>query len=121
MEIKENLREILVKSAESDKIEYGRIFNAYIQAVQSAETVEGLIEEKKLFLYDLVHYLPMSPRNCYFCLLHTDCEYDIVNKCGYSKAHGNCYKEDSDYQKITDIMEKLEDKILEFYYKGELY
>lgn len=86
-----------------------------VEKLESAETVECIMDLKKEILRRWIEFFPLSEATCYFCNLH-----DLCETCEYAEHHGCCVSENSDYAAISSALEKLMDA-LDNYYKGEQY
>jgi len=116
VEINNAIQKKLIEEAKDLKGEYLRNLNRYIRDLEKSKTVEDIIISKQRILEDLVLYLPITCKDCYFCYLNEgNCKI-----CEYAKYHGICESRWSDWRKLHKAFNKLLTAMVK-YYKGERY
>ena len=86
-----------------------------VEKLESAETVERIMDLKQEILRRWLEFFPLSESTCYFCIKN-----DLCYRCEYAEHHGICMGNGSDYGAISDALKQLIDA-LDNYYKGERY
>jgi len=93
------------------------LFDDFIKDIDTAVSVEKIMEYKKVFLIDLMDEgFPLGADTCYFCIKNDSC----CKKCTYGEVHEICGVDKSDYEKILVSNDKFIE-VLSNYYKGEAY
>jgi len=92
----------------------------WINKIREAGTVEDIMRHKKGMILEYLDSMPIGINECYFCLLHNADECEEA-PCEYGAIHGFCNNNDSDYEEIRKLREKLRTAVEERYYRGESY
>jgi len=126
MKVDEEIREKLIQSLQASSSILASDISEYLKEFQAAQTVEEIMRIKRDLLVRWIVLLPLEPDHCYFCLLQKKKRreenlIDLCKRCPYSRFHGICDSENSDFEKICGLLDKLVAEIQRSYYKNEIY
>jgi len=125
MKVDEEIREKLIQSLQAISSTLASNISGYLKEIQVAKTVEEIMRIKRDLLVHWITLLPLEPEDCYFCLLQEKKRKenltDPCERCPYSRFHGVCDSENSDYERICNLLVKLSTEIKRNYYKNEIY
>jgi len=81
-----------------------------ITKIKNAETINEIMALKKDLLLMYVNEIPLTAKECYFCIGY------VCEECPYAEYHGICEDKYSEYSQIKDAVDKLKTLIDEKYY-----
>lgn len=120
MKVDEKIREKLIQAFQITKNNISCIMDRYYEVLRNAETVEELMEAKRVMLKAFMKEMPLTRDDCYFCIFKREYNIHDCEKCEYAKYHGACCWEESDWKRIVKSHNELRYAI-DNYYKGEKY
>ena len=117
MKINKKVHENLINNLTNKMEDLITLIRDDLIVIEKAKSVEEIMRGKQQLMLELTIGLPVSTRDCYFCLLHEM----KCHKCEYGKMHGSCTRDEiSDWGKLEISKQYLEKNIYN-YYKGETY
>jgi len=115
MKVDEYTRAELVENLESWFNDFASGLKEYIDWMEKAETFEDFMRGKMKLCVYILDSLPLSPKDCYFCLKHYDGLKDCYKNCAYARLNGYCSQSGSAYMNFCDARRELKILLLNEY------